>query len=74
MKTSFAGFALALAANASAFKPTVSGDGFFYLNGKQLIPSDGLIDFQSNGAEFRVGNDGTLSLPNGQQRTLCTVP
>ncbi|KAJ0131807.1 hypothetical protein HZ326_25096 [Fusarium oxysporum f. sp. albedinis] len=67
MKTSFATLVIPLVATVSAVKLSVSDDGFLHLNGKQLVASDGVIDFQASGSDFTVGKDGTLSLSNGQQ-------
>ncbi|KAM0549552.1 hypothetical protein ACHAPJ_009368 [Fusarium lateritium] len=70
---SFTALALVLAASASATKFSVSGDGFFKLNGKQLITNDGTIDFQSKGTDFTVNKDGTISLPSGQKLSVTDI-
>ncbi|KAM0545591.1 hypothetical protein ACHAPJ_011291 [Fusarium lateritium] len=70
MQFSLATLAVALASTASAIKLSVSDDGFFHLNGKQLIASSGTVDFKASGTDFTLGKDGTLSLPSGQQLNI----
>jgi len=68
MKTSFSAIALALVASATATKFVVSGDGYMHENGKQILASNGAVEFQSQGSEFTV-SDGFLRISNGQKRT-----
>lgn len=67
MKTVFSAIALALAATSTATKFVVSGDGYLHENGKQILASNGAVEFQSKGSDFTVSN-GYLSTSDGKQR------
>ncbi|KAK1144533.1 hypothetical protein N8T08_005406 [Aspergillus melleus] len=66
MKASFSAIALALAATSTATKFVVSGDGYMHLNGKQILASNGAVEFQSQGSDFTVSN-GFLSTSDGKK-------
>ncbi|KAE8158506.1 hypothetical protein BDV40DRAFT_291772 [Aspergillus tamarii] len=66
MKTSFSVIALTLAAVSTATKFVVSGDGYLHENGKQILASNGAVEFQSQGSDFTVSN-GFLSTSDGEK-------